>query len=176
MHATENCNEDNNMICTLDTETCRQCISSWWPLDWFGYLHELSDWWGVPLVLFVLTDGERDGLCWPALSGHWLSCTECCQYLLNMKYLMHELLFLQLFTSQRCFHPRTLKKRIGLVTMDLLYIKFTYYSQATQQEGFSLSNRFSLWWLGPWMNHLPPVPWSGFMFMFLKESWCVSLT
>ena len=52
----------------------------------------------VPLVLFVLTDGERDGLWLPVFSGHWLSCTGCCQYLLNMKCLMYRPLFQQLST------------------------------------------------------------------------------
>ena len=49
---------------------------------------------------------------------HWLSCTGCCQYLLNMKCLMYGLLFLQLSTP-------LFEKRIGLVYMDLLYIIFT---------------------------------------------------
>ena len=45
----------------------RQCVSSWWPLDWFGYLHELyiDIWfifisltgWGVPLVLLPRVRG-----------------------------------------------------------------------------------------------------------------------
>ena len=80
----------------------RQCVSSWWPLDWFGYLHK-SDWWGVPLVLFIFTDRDRDGLWWPALSGHWLSCTGCCQYLLNTKYLMYGPLLLQFVHLPRTF-------------------------------------------------------------------------
>ena len=46
-----------------------------------------------------------------------------------------------------------------------------------QQECFRLlSNWFSLRSLGPWINHLPPVWWSNFRFMFLDDSWCVSLT
>ena len=130
---------------------------------------------GCATCLFVLTDGERDGLWWPVLSGHWLSCTGCYQYLLNMKWLMYWLPFLQLSTSLGCFLPRTffLKKRIGLVSMDLIYITFTYYNQ---QECFRLSNWFSLWCLEPWMNHLPPVWLSKFRFMFLNESLCLSLT
>ena len=60
--------------------------------------------------------------------------------------------------------------------MDLLYIIFTYYTQDNQQECFRLSNWFSLWCLGLWMNHLPPVWWSNFRFMFLIKSWCVRLT
>ena len=68
------------------------------------------------------------------------------------------------------------EKRLGLVSMDLLYIMFTYYTQDNHPECFRLSNWFSLRCLGPWMNHLPPVWWSNFRFMFLNESWCVSLT
>ena len=94
----------------------RQCVSSCWPLDRIGNLHglctdikltfrSLTD--GVcHLYLFVLgclTDGERDGIWWPALSKHWLCCTGCCQYLLNMKYLRYGILSLHFSTSQRCF-------------------------------------------------------------------------
>ena len=63
------------------------------------------------------------------------------------------------------------EKRIRLVFMDLLYIIFTYYTQ-----GFRLNNWFSLGHLGSWINHLPLVWWSNYRFMFLNESWCVSLT
>ena len=76
-----------------------------------------------------------------------------------------------------CFRPRAffVKKIIGLVSIDLPYIIFTYYNQDNQQECFRLSNWFSLC-LGPWMNHLPPIWWPNFRFMILNESWCVSLT
>ena len=40
----------------------------------------------------------------------------------------------------------------------------------------SVSGWFSLRCLGQSMNHLPPVWWSNFRFMFINESWCVSLT
>ena len=43
------------------------------------------------------------------------------------------------------------QKGIGLVSMDLLYIIFTYYTQDIQQECFRLNNWFSLRCLGPWM-------------------------
>ena len=135
-----------------------------------------SDWWGVPIVSFLLIDGERGGLCWLVLSWHWLLFTRCCQYLLNMKCLLYGLLFLQLSSSLDCFRPRSFEQRVGLVSMDFLYIMSTYYTKDIQQEWFRLSNWFSLRCLGPWMYHLPPVWWSNFMFMFLNESWCVSLT
>ena len=35
---------------------------------------------------------------------------------------------------------------------------------------------FSLRFSGPWMNHLPPIWWSNCMSLFLKKSWCASLT
>ena len=78
-----------------------------WTVYWYMIYFEMSDWWGLPLVLFVLTDGEREDLWWSALSGHWLSCIGCCQYLLNMKYRMSGLLFLQLSSALGCFRPVT---------------------------------------------------------------------
>ena len=43
----------------------RQCVSTWWHLDWFGYLHELYiDIW---FTLTSLTDGV-----WHSLYLHWL--------------------------------------------------------------------------------------------------------
>ena len=68
------------------------------------------------------------------------------------------------------------EKRIGLVSMDFLYIIFTYYTQENWQGCFRRSNWFSLRCLGPWMNHLPPVRWANFRFRFLNESWRVSIT
>ena len=44
------------------------------------------------------------------------------------------------------------EKRIGQVTSDLLYMRFTYYTKDNQQGCSRLSNRFSLWCLGPWMK------------------------
>ena len=96
----------------------KQRVSSWWPLDWFGYLHELYidiwftlkcltdggstcficlDWWA---------DGERDGLWWPVLSGHWLSCTGCCRYLINMKCCVTHICVSKLYVgSDNCLSP-----------------------------------------------------------------------
>ena len=83
-----------------------------------------------------------------------------------------------IFHLPRMFPPTDFLfgKRIGLVFMDLIYIIFTYYTQDNRQECFRLSNWVSLWCLRPWMNHLPPVWWSNFRFMFVNESWYVSLT
>ena len=56
------------------------------------------------------------------------------------------------------------EKRIGQVTSDLLYMRFTYYNTDNQQECSRLSNWFSLWCLGTWMK-----VWydeEGFVFWF----------
>ena len=68
------------------------------------------------------------------------------------------------------------RKRIVLVSMGFLYSIFTHHTQDNQQECFWLSNGFSIRCLVSWTDHLPPVWWSNFRFMFLNESWCVSLT
>ena len=68
------------------------------------------------------------------------------------------------------------EKRIVLVTMNILYIIFTYWAQDNQQGYFKVSNWFSLRFLGPWMNHLPSVWWYNFKFMFLNDSWCLTFT
>ena len=92
-----------------------RCVSSWWHLVWLGYLRELcvytiyiwmGGWWGMPFVFRCLIDGGRDGLWWPAFSGHWLFCAVCWQCLLSMKWLMFGILFLHLSTSLWCFCPR----------------------------------------------------------------------
>ena len=51
---------------------------------------------GCAFCIECPTDGERDGVRRSTLSGHWLSCTGCWQYSLNMKLLMCGLLFLHL--------------------------------------------------------------------------------
>ena len=78
----------------------------------------------------------------------------------------------------RLFTPTNFvfEKRIGLVSIDFLYIIFTYFTHDNQHECFSVSNWFAVWYLVQWMNRLPPVWWYNGRFMFLKESWCVSLT
>ena len=38
---------------------------------------------------------------------------------------------------------------------------------------FQAHNWFPLQCLGPWMNHLSPIWWSTFRFIFLNDSWCV---
>ena len=63
------------------------------------------------------------------------------------------------------------KKRNGQVTSGLLYMRFTCYTKNNQQECPKPSNWFSLWCMGPWMNHWPPVWWSTFRFTFIIVSW-----
>ena len=53
--------------------------------------------------------------------------------------------------------------------MDLLYIIFTYYTQDNNQECFRFSNWFSMWCSRPWLNHLPPVWWFNFRFIFSER-------
>ena len=110
-------------------------------------------------------------------SGHWLFCAGCWLYLLNMKWLMCGTPFLNTSTSLGCFCPRTIftKKRIGQVTSDLLYMRFTYYTKDNQQGCSRLSNWFPLRCWGPWMYHLPTVLWSTFWLRFLIVSWFESL-
>ena len=92
-------------------------------------------------------------------------------------WLMCGTLFLHISTSLGCFCPRTIftKKRIGQVTSDLPYTRFTYYTKDNQQGCSRLSNGFSLRCLRPWMNYLPPVWWSTFRFRFLIWNWYESL-
>ena len=66
------------------------------------------------------------------------------------------------------------KKRIGLVTIYLLYIILTHYTQDNQQECYRPSNRFSLFEAVD--EPLASSWWPNLRFMFLNESWCVSLT
>ena len=82
--------------------------------------------------------------------------------------------FFALIPLPGMFLSRYFKKNlIGLVTMGLLYIRFTYLMQDNQQRGFRLSNGFTSQHLGLWMNHLPPVWWPTFRFMFLNDGCCV---
>ena len=97
-------------------------------------------------------------------NGYWL-------YLLGTKQLICGILHISI--SLWCFCPRIIftKKRIGQVTLDLLYIRFTYYTKGNQQGFSRLSNCFSLRCLGPWMNHLPPVWWPTFRSSILIVNW-----
>ena len=84
---------------------------------------------------------------------------------------------LHLFTSLLYFFPRIIffKIRIKQVTKDILSIRFTYYTKDNHQGCSRLSNWFSFWCFGPWMNHFPPLWWFIFKFRFLNVSWCISL-
>ena len=55
----------------------------------------------------------------------------------------------------------------------LYKINFTRYDKDNEREWSMLRKLFSLWFWGPWMNHLPPVWWSTFRFVFINDSWYV---
>ena len=106
-----------------------------------------------------------------------------------MKWLLCGTLFLSISTSLGCFFRLSFRKkntskwnkhtnkqkRIRKVASNLHYMRFTYYTEDNQQACFRLSNWFSLWCLGSWMNYLSPVWWTNFRFRFLIVSWCGNL-
>ena len=112
----------------------------------------MSKWWGMWFTHRCHTDGGRDDLRWPSLSGHWLSCTGCWLCLLtgSMKWLMRRKRFLHISAYLGCFRPRNIfsKNRIGQVGSDLLYMRFPYYTKDDHQGWSWLSNWFSLRCLG----------------------------
>ena len=95
----------------------RQCVSSRWPMDWFGYLHNLY------IDIWFTFKSLIDGVChlvylnWPNWGKGWpvVACPfwalvvlyRMSPYLLNMKCLMYGLLFLLLSPSKGCFQPQT---------------------------------------------------------------------
>ena len=122
---------------------------------------QMSKWCGMWFVYKCFTDGGRGGLRWFALSAHWLSCIGCWLYLLSMESLIYGTLFLHISTTPGCFCPRAIfsKKQVA---SDLRFMKFTHYTKDNQQGCSWFNKWFSLWCLGPCMNHLPPVWWSTF--------------
>ena len=83
--------------------------------------------------------------------------------------LMYRLLFLQFSTSLGCSaHGLSFWK-----TDSTSYYGPPLYHIHMLMVISRLSNWLCLWprCLGPWMNHLPPVQLSNFMFVFLNESW-----
>ena len=166
----------------------RRCVPPWWPLDCFGYLLELYI--DICLIFESLTGGvcHLYYLYWLmakgiVYGGQPFPDTGCplsdVTNIYLMKCLMYGLLFLRLSTSLGSFHPRNFLFENGLdwfpCTPFILYLH-TILSIISRCVVFRFSNWFSLRCLQPWMNHLPPVWWSNFRFIFLNESWCVSLT
>ena len=64
-----------------------------------------------------------------------------------------------------------LEKPIGLVTMDLLYL----YTNLWSFSGLVTDSPCGVWGHG-WATRLLSVRWTNFRFIFLNDSWCVSLT
>ena len=118
-------------------------------VHWYMIYIQISDWWGVPLVFMYIQMSNWWEKGWTMVVcpfRDWLSCTGCCQYLLNMKCLIYGLLFLHVSTSWGCFFPRTFLLKPGWSSYHgpLLYHIYIL----NQQECFRLSNWFSLWWFG----------------------------
>ena len=99
----------------------------------------MSNWWSYNRSLLHVLD-------WPygsnIISGHWLSCTGCYQHLL-----IYEIEMFNVWSAvstvvhlPRMFPPTDFlfEKRIGLVSMALLYIILTNYTQDNQQECFRI--------------------------------------
>ena len=100
-----------------------------------------SDSFGVPLVLFVVIDGERDGLWRPSLFGALVFLCRMLQI-----FALYEMFNVWDTVSTTVPLPGMFlltnflfKKRIGLVSIDLLYIIFSYYTKDNQQECFRLA-------------------------------------
>ena len=74
------------------------------------------------------------------------------------------------YNTMWCLRTFRKKKPDWKVTVDLLYMEFTYHTKGNQRGCSRCSNGFSLGCLGPWMNHLPHVWWSTFRFTFLIVS------
>ena len=92
----------------------------------------MSKWRGMWFVYRCLTDGGRDSLRWPALSGHWLSCTGCWLYLLSINWLMCGTLFLHISTSLGCFSSMDYRYENTNWTGYLgppQYMRCTYYTK-----------------------------------------------
>ena len=98
---------------------------------------------GGHLYLFVLTDGESDGLRFP---GTGCTVPDVANIYLNMKCVMYGLLFLILPTSLECFHF-FFEKRIGLVTMDLFvsYLHFKLRILSWSVSGLGNESPCDVW-------------------------------
>ena len=131
----------------------------------------MPNWWGLSFVFRCLDDGGGE-----ALSRQWLPCTGCWRYSHDMNYLLYGILFLQISASLRCFCQRTLfPKTVWTGWHGHPLYQIYLINQDTRQECFRLSNRSFLWCCWPWVDHLPPVRWSTFSFMFVNGSWCENL-
>ena len=116
----------------------------------------MSKWWDLWFVYRCVTDGGRDGLRRPALSGQGSSCTRSWLYLLSMKSFMCGPLVLYIFTSLGCsVHGLFFRKTDRKVTSDLLYVRYTS-STKDNEPGFpalASDPHCGVWGLG-WTNCL----------------------
>ena len=139
----------------------RQCVSSWWPLDWFGYFTNcilIYD-----LLFKSLTDGvyhlfylywlmgiemANGGLPFPGTGCPVPDVTNI--YL--MKCLMYGILFLQYSLSYKVVSAHTLPFWTSFHG-PLLYHIYILYSGWS--AGVLWAKQMILTMSGPWMNHLP---------------------
>ena len=97
-------------------------------------------------------------------------------YSLSIKWLMYVILFLHLSTSLGCFCPwaifsqNELDKLPWTSFVSGIYTKLVIISRSDQCLATD-----SPCGVKPWMNHLPPVRWPTFRFMFLNDSRCANL-
>ena len=144
----------------------RQCVSSWWPLDWFWHLHELFiDIW---FTFKSLTGGVCHLFYLHRLIGKGMACgslpfpsTSCPVPDVANIYLIW-MPNVGTTVSTIVQHPRIFppteflfEKWIGLVFKDLICIRSTCYNQDNQQECFRLTSLIfcSLWGRG-WTTYL----------------------
>ena len=111
----------------------------------------LKDWLMGCAAYFICIDWWWKG--WPMVAcpfRHWVSCTGCCQYLLNNEMFNVWATVSTIVRLPGIFPPTDFpfENRMGLVSMDILYITFTYNTQDSQQECFRLSYWFPLRCLG----------------------------
>ena len=142
-------------------------ISTWTVYWYFIYFKRLTD--GVCNFLFAFTDGERDGLCLPAVSGHWLPCTGCYQYLLIIFNLAGWINFRKLISILYLF--------VCLFNQLMFYCQYSHYTTwssgithyVSKYHSKSLFNaHWNLFWLKT--GNFSRVPWK-FCKKFEQHLW-----
>ena len=116
-----------------------------------GYLFHLISWkcdrCDAYLDVQLVRNVERNGSLCPTLSFPAIDC-------------LYQMLAIYLYdtydNSVHAFSFWKKNKQIGLIIMDILFIRFTYLTRDNQTV-FRLCNWFALWCLRPWMNRLPSI-------------------